>query len=44
MSLAPNIFDWARVERILKSMNDKLGTIEHIMIDSEDQDRLEEEK
>ena len=44
MSLAPNIFDWARVERVLKSMNDKLSTIEQIMIDSEDQDRFEDEE
>ena len=44
MSLAPNIFDWARVERILKSMNEKLSTIEQIMIDSENEEKLLEEE
>ncbi|MBU6232085.1 hypothetical protein KGP36_05580 [Patescibacteria group bacterium] len=37
-SLAPNIFDIARIERILKSINSKVETIESIMVSDEDED------
>src|ERR1035437_4451825 len=39
MSLTPNIFDMARIERLLVSMNAKLGTVESILIRSDDENR-----
>jgi len=39
--LAPNIFDFARIERLLKSINAKVETIESIMIDNDDEIRAE---
>ena len=39
MSLTPNIFDMARIERLLVSMNAKLGTVESILIHSDDENR-----
>jgi hypothetical protein len=42
VSLTPNIFDIARIERLLKSMNSKLGTMESIMISNDEEMRESE--
>jgi len=39
MGLSPNIFDFARIERLLKSINSKVGTMESIMIENDDEIR-----
>jgi len=44
--LAPTIFDVARIERLLKSINAKLETIESVMLENDDEiraDRNEDE-
>ena len=41
MGLTPNIFDFARIERFLKSINSKLGTMESIMIENDNEMREE---
>ncbi len=43
MSLAPNIFDVARIERILKSINAKLESIETIMLANDDEERFRDD-
>jgi hypothetical protein len=42
VSLTPNIFDITRIERLLKSINSKLGTMESIMINNDEEIRESE--
>lgn len=39
MGITPNLYDAARIERLLVSMNAKLGTMESILIRSDDDNR-----
>lgn len=40
MNLVPTVFDVARIERLLKSINAKLESIESIMLTNDEEERF----
>ena len=41
LALTPNVFDIARIERLLASINAKLGSMESIMMENDEEMRAD---